>query len=136
MKEITERVALYREAARHLWNSAFRASQPDWDTRDGFSRVASELFMALVLEPIDYTTQPLPPMSQAAPSHFGRIAVVPSTDEVPIMINREPLEPRNYSADCGEKRTSPRKNGALSPSRWLSTRSPRSGKVKTPSGGP
>jgi len=86
--EITEEVALYREAARHLWNSAFPAWQPDWDTRDSFSRVATELFTALVLEPIRYTEHRLPRMSEAEPAHFPRIAVVANTNDAPIMVNR------------------------------------------------
>jgi len=86
--EITEEVALYREAARHLWNSAFHTTQPDWDTRDSFSRVATELFTALVLEPIRYTKHRLPRMSEAEPAHFRHIAVVAHTNDVPIMVNR------------------------------------------------
>jgi hypothetical protein len=50
MQDITEAVGRYREAARHLWNTTFCAASPNWDVRDNFSRVAVEMFTAIVLE--------------------------------------------------------------------------------------
>lgn len=88
MVDITDAVGRYREAARHLWNSAFLASKPDWDARDRFSVVATALFDGLVLEPCGISDAHLPALWEARPAHFGRIAVVPATSHVPIMINR------------------------------------------------
>jgi hypothetical protein len=60
----------------------------DWDARDRFSRVASALFDALVLEPAGVTEQRLPDMFEAEPGHLHRIAVLPRPDQIPILINR------------------------------------------------
>ena len=86
--DITTRISRYREATRHLWNTAFHSEEVDWDLRDGFSRVATELFTALVLEPLEAADQRLPEMFEADPQPLRRIAVEPSSDRVGILVNR------------------------------------------------
>jgi hypothetical protein len=88
MVDITEDVGRYREAARHLWNSSFRVGSADWDARDRFGVVARALFDGLVLLPHGIGDAHLPAMSEPRPGHFARIAVVPASGDVPIMINR------------------------------------------------
>ena len=48
MEDITESVASYREAARHLWN-AFFYPDADWDDRSRFSEICAQLFDALMV---------------------------------------------------------------------------------------
>jgi hypothetical protein len=88
MQDITEEVSRYREAARHLWNTTFRAGPVSWDARDNFSRVASEMFSALVLDPLGSTENRLAEMFDPEPSHFQRIRVVPASEQIQILINR------------------------------------------------
>lgn len=95
MPDITDSVNRYREAVRHLWNTAFRATPVNWDTHDRFSRVATELFSALVLEPAGASEQQLPEMFERNPAHFQRIAISPASDQIPILINRE-LQSHGY----------------------------------------
>ena len=87
MRDITADMTRYREAARHLWNTAFQRGA-DFDVRDDFSRVATELFNALVLNPLEATEQRLPEMGDAEPTPFRRISIEPSADRVPILVNR------------------------------------------------
>jgi hypothetical protein len=67
MTEVTHLFAAYREAARHLWNSAFYRPDADlaggaaWDRRERFGRVAEELFTAMILEPLGVEDCRLPP---------------------------------------------------------------------------
>jgi hypothetical protein len=96
MHDITDAVNRYREAARHLWNTAFRAAPVNWGTHDAFDRVASELFTALALEPLGATEQRLAEMFP--PAYFQRVAIVPASDQVPILINRE-SKPHGYWDD-------------------------------------
>lgn len=97
--DITESFSRYREAARHIWNTAFRVAPVNFDDRDSFSRVASELFKAIVLDPIGLGDVRLSEMSNPAPSHFAKIAVVPSADRIPILVNRETKEAHGYWDD-------------------------------------
>ena len=46
MNEITESIAAFREAARHLWNTFFFPNA-DWDDRDRYSEVCVHLFDAV-----------------------------------------------------------------------------------------
>jgi len=95
MRDVTSRFAEFREAARHLWNSSFyrpsghRRGDAAWDERDAFSRVATELFAAMVTESLGATSERLPPMWEAAPDALPSFVVQPSSASgAPIMINR------------------------------------------------
>ena len=88
MQDVTELVTRFREAARHLWNTAF-GSSVDWDDRDGFSRVCTALFDALVLSPARISDTKLPEMWESDPEPHPALQVVPRAESgVPIMINR------------------------------------------------
>lgn len=94
MRDVTPLFASFREAARHLWNTAFH--RPDahreggvaWDRRDAFSRVATELFTAIVLAPLEVTDQRLAPLWDHAAAPLTCFEVNPSASAIPIMINR------------------------------------------------
>lgn len=94
MLDVTPLFVAFRETTRHLWNSAFYRPDADrdgmaWDRRDAFSRVATELFSAIVLEPLGVNEQRLPRMSEAHPAAMTCVEVEPtSVTGVPIMINR------------------------------------------------
>lgn len=88
MRDITDEIELFREAARHLWNTAFFAGDTDFDARDAFSRVATELFSALVLGPLGAPEQRLAPMWAGDPEHLKRISVIPKSDRISILVNR------------------------------------------------
>jgi hypothetical protein len=57
--DITDSVAAFREAARHLWNTFFYP-KADWDDRDRFSQVCVDLFAALVVAPAGLSDTRLP----------------------------------------------------------------------------
>ncbi|HTD87753.1 MAG TPA: hypothetical protein VK850_14350 [Candidatus Binatia bacterium] len=55
MDDITPIFTAYREAVRHLWNTAFRPlAEPtrNWDIRNDFDQVARPIFSAIVLSPL------------------------------------------------------------------------------------
>jgi hypothetical protein len=88
MRELNESIRTFREAARHLWNSAFRTGA-DWDARDRFSTVCAELFDAVVLAPAGTRGVRLPPMNEPEPAPLTALRVVPDSDSgIPIQINR------------------------------------------------
>jgi hypothetical protein len=95
MRDVSSLFLAFREAARHLWNTAFYRPDPHsegavaWDRRDAFSRVATELFSAIVLEPLGATDRRLAPMWEHAAAPLTCFEVDPSaTTAIPIMINR------------------------------------------------
>ena len=95
MHDVTPLFARFREAARHLWNAWFHTGDPAglcgdaWDDRDNYSKVVTELFAALVTEPLGAPDQRLPPMWEASPEPLTVFAVQPSDGDAPILINRE-----------------------------------------------
>ncbi len=86
MKEITESVAIFREAARHLWNTFFYPNA-DWDDRDRFSEVCVQLFDALVVAPEGLSNIRLPQFFTHHPPPIPYLRVAPKSG-IPIMINR------------------------------------------------
>jgi hypothetical protein len=95
MRNVTPQFAKFREAARHLWNSSFYRPAGDarggttWDERSAFSRVATELFVAMLTGPLEATHERLPPMGEAAPNALPSFRVQPSSSTgAPILINR------------------------------------------------
>jgi hypothetical protein len=85
MDDITQQFQLYRETARHLWNSCF-ARRPDiLSASENFDRICEELFDALVLSKTGNNELP----SQLNVQGFRSIRVVPLIAEgTPILINR------------------------------------------------
>ena len=86
-QDVTPLFAAFREAARHLWNTAFyrpdayREGGAAWDRRDAFSRVIGELFTAMILDPLAVTGSRLAPDWEHAPPGLPDFDVRPS--EVP-----------------------------------------------------
>ncbi|MFZ6675435.1 hypothetical protein [Undibacterium sp. Xuan67W] len=88
MRNIKTEVASYREAVRHLWNSAF--SSLDEPLRFGvclelFEEIDDLIFRALVCEPLGIEFE-----KKATNEPFTDFKVVPISllTEVPVMINR------------------------------------------------
>jgi hypothetical protein len=92
MEDITESVASFREAARHLWN-AFFYPDADWDDRDRFSEICVQLFDALVVMHAGVAEARLPQMYDAHPKAIPALRVVPQSG-LRIHINRSHDVPR------------------------------------------
>jgi hypothetical protein len=88
LKDLTDRMAIFREAARHLWNTAL-AQETGWNVRDDFDEACNALFRAIVLRPIDKTgATPAPSSSRNGPP-IPFLRVVPGIEHgTPIHINR------------------------------------------------
>jgi hypothetical protein len=86
VNEITESIAAFREAARHLWNTFFFPNA-DWDDRDRYSEVCVHLFDALVVAPAGVAGIRLPQIYTHHPPAISSLHVVPKSG-VRIMINR------------------------------------------------
>jgi hypothetical protein len=90
-EDISDAVATFREAARHLWNTAFYPNA-DWDDRDRFSVVCVTLFDAIVAAPFGIGGARLPQMCEPDPAPIQALQVIPRTEPgIPIMINRSTL---------------------------------------------
>jgi hypothetical protein len=91
--DITSSFLLYRETARHVWNTAFVGHIPnvDWNARDGFCDACLSLFKEIVLVPSGLD----PECSQAdyaSPAFvYESIVLKPKGPSLafPILINRE-----------------------------------------------
>ena len=104
--DITNSVANFREAARHLWNCHYLPtlqSQNAWDVRDSFDRVVVDLFRSLVLEEFGIDGPSLAPASADGElTTVSGLIVRPRTvHSVPILINRE--RPRSSYWDHPKK---------------------------------
>jgi hypothetical protein len=101
MKDVTHLLEHYRECIRHLWNSGFRVldtSQDEWDLRDQYSDVASQLFGIFVLQPIGRPDVELPKEYAATTDPFPFLHVVPAGSGTAIYINRS-VPPTGYWDD-------------------------------------
>jgi hypothetical protein len=90
VQDVTGHVARFREAARHLWNTAFHPAV-SWDDRDRFDVVIAALFDALVLAPAAIVGASLPPMADRDPPSIPALRVEALGAELPIMIKRVAL---------------------------------------------
>jgi hypothetical protein len=86
VKEITESIAAFREAARHLCN-AFFYPNADWDDRDRFSEICVHIFDALVVAHAGLTDIRLPHLYIHHPPAISSLHVIPRSG-LRIMINR------------------------------------------------
>ena len=87
MHDITERVEVFREAARHLWNTAFWPTK-DWDDVLRFDAAYKALFEALVLAPMGIDGVRISGVGEAAPEPIECLYVRTSdAAAVPILID-------------------------------------------------
>jgi hypothetical protein len=86
MTDITADIHVYRETARHLWNSCLRnIGGPSATTIEAFDRICEELFSAIVLDPHGIEESP----EQLNIQGFRGLRVVPGVAQgTPILINR------------------------------------------------
>lgn len=99
-KDITNRFQLYRESARHLWNTYFlpRVQEVEtfdqkWDLVDQFGQTNVLLLKSLILEELDMHACEI----DLEKDFLKYIHVVPeSAGEVPIMINRPSSDGNKY----------------------------------------
>ena len=92
MIDISDKIHLYREHVRHLWNLGFRQyAEPtqDWEVRDNFDTIAKSLFNALVLYPLGASELDLAPASCGTPPPVPGLFVVARGAGISIFINRE-----------------------------------------------
>lgn len=93
MKDITLRVNVYRECARHIWNSYYLdqlTKSTQFDIKDEFDELCTMLFSSLVLNPIGCEQHKKSLSNQANQEPLNCLLVSPSVKSgVPISINRE-----------------------------------------------
>lgn len=94
MTDITQQLQLYRETARHVWNSCFAArsgASSSGEAFESFDQICEALFDALILGPLGSDES----ASQLNVQGFASIRVVPVISAgTPILINRtEPSGP-------------------------------------------
>ena len=90
--DITERFNSFREAARHLWNTWFRAEPQevqDWDLRDAYSEVYAALFNAMVKRHLPEEAAAIPHLWSNESGMPSQYRLEPDCAQLPIMINRE-----------------------------------------------
>ena len=92
MIDVTLRLNRYREAARSLWNNYFfeDPALQNWEAFDSFELIRRTLFDALVLIPLDVSW----PLNDIFRQPIPQLVVEPSSQEIPIMINK----PRSYGS--------------------------------------
>lgn len=86
--DVTPAFHLYREAARHVWNSCFASRTdvtPSGTHYEAFDRICEALFGALILDPVGSREC----SSQLNVQGFASVRVIPAiVDGTPILINR------------------------------------------------
>ena len=88
MHDITERVAVFRETARHVWNTAFCPTD-DWNDADRFDAVYKCLFEALVLAPMGIDGVGIPALVEVDPVPIEYLHVrANDAGAIPIHVNR------------------------------------------------
>src|ERR1017187_8308770 len=93
---VTAQVQQFREAARHLWNSALRpqvksdtADEAAWDTADAFREICRVLFQQIVLQGTEATAIPVNfgddciPLFRLFADHRGKLPLMVSRDVPP-----------------------------------------------------
>jgi hypothetical protein len=86
MKNIKPEMAAYREAMRHLWNSAFAKLEDSLRfgaSLDLFEQVDDLIFKALVCEPLGFELE-----ARTKFDPIINLKVIPANACVPIMVNR------------------------------------------------
>ena len=88
---ITDRIELFREAARHIWNAYFRdeaESCQDWDLRDAYSDVYVALFNALVKFRLPDGAPSIPHLWDSGKTVLMPYRLVATTEQTSVMISR------------------------------------------------
>ena len=89
---ITDRIEMFREAARHIWNIYFRAraeASQDWDLRDAYSAVYVSLFDAIVRYGLPDGAPPIPHLCDPENKVLKHYRLVSDAELIPAMINRD-----------------------------------------------
>jgi hypothetical protein len=98
VRDITDLMDHYREAARSLWNTAFRVQEDlqSWDARDQFEQIKKLLFQALVVARLEEGH--CCDLYNLADNHTFHV-VPNSVEPVPIMIQRPREGDQNHYWD-------------------------------------
>ena len=89
---ITDRIELFREAARHIWNAYFRneaESCQDWDLCDAYSEVYVALFDALVKFRLPDSAPSIPHLLDSEKTILLPYRLVATTEQTSAMISRD-----------------------------------------------
>ena len=95
MIEITPVINQYRECVRHLYNTYFlkevsEGEDIDWDLKDLYNNIASQLFDAVVLYPRDISNAKLTPDHIVPKVPLAFLQIMPSDHAAAmVLINRE-----------------------------------------------
>ena len=95
---ITERMNVFREASRHLWNVFFRqraSQETNWDLSDAFSEVQVALFKALVKFDLDEKAETIPHSWDAKNEMMTSYHIKSAHPIVSALINRD-MPPSGY----------------------------------------
>jgi hypothetical protein len=85
--DMTEHINQYREMARHLWNTSFRATA-DWDSVERFNEICELLFKELVLARNNLGTSVIPLNTNT--EYLSEYQIhVEGNGKLPLIINRE-----------------------------------------------
>lgn len=84
---ITQEVNMFREAARHLWNSYMRINA-DWNTADAFREITSIMFKEKILAKFELNDIPIPVDSENDCISQYRI-FMKGTGKLPVFVNRD-----------------------------------------------
>ncbi len=82
----------YRECARNLWNAYFSSREFTWDLHNEYENITKLLFNALVVYELDSEIE----CCGIGIAAFPRLNVVPSSNTVPILINRPSKDGNGY----------------------------------------
>lgn len=93
MIEISEKLNIYRECARNIWNNYFlrqMTKHNEFDLKDEFDDLCVMLFSSLILHPLGCISYRKPPSYKPYPKPLNFLVVVPSAKSgVPILVNRD-----------------------------------------------
>ena len=85
--DLTHSMGRFREAARHLWNSALLA-QATWDVHGDFNEICATLFRAVIVRPV-FGEGACEAAAAYGADPFSWLKVVPTLEHgTPIKINR------------------------------------------------
>ena len=91
MEDITYQLEHYRETARHLWNTGYRAlytSFDEWDVYDEYEAVIAQLFRVFILQPLGRSDCVEQPDFEMPTEPFPFLCVEPAGVGSDIFINR------------------------------------------------
>jgi hypothetical protein len=89
--DITDKFNLFREAARHLWNTYFHLDAEknnNWDLRDAFSEVYVSLFNAIIKYHLPDSVNSIPHLYDPEQNVLNEYRIIGRSETIPIWINR------------------------------------------------